>query len=33
MAYKMRLTGAEGGGDGELLFSGYRVSVWDEEKF
>lgn len=25
------LPGAEGGGSGELLFNGYRVSVWEDE--
>ena len=27
------LTGAEGGGrNGELLFNGYRISVWDDKQ-
>ena len=27
------LSGAEGAGNGELLFNGYRVSAWEYEKF
>ena len=26
------LPGAGGAGNGELLFEGYRISVWDDEK-
>jgi len=30
---KQRLPGAGGGKNGELLFNGHKVSVWDDEKF
>lgn len=29
---RMVLPGAGGAGNGELLFDGYRISIWDDEK-